>query len=171
MSLRVPCHGRARPGPSATVSSASSVSAPYAPGPWQRGHMGGCHASASITIRGWSVQRLPTATAHITIVMAATYYIILPPIMMMYVGDGPVKVFLIFVFYLQTKQDMIHLCKRSCISFLRGHNVLCFLKPLLCQPLIIRLLTSKNPLRLRDKMEHGSPLFIRRYLRSFILLF
>lgn len=32
MPLRVPCHGRARPGPCATVSVASSVSTPYAPG-------------------------------------------------------------------------------------------------------------------------------------------
>lgn len=74
MPLRVPCHGRARPGPCATVSDSSAVSTPYAPGPLQRGHMGGCHASASITIRGWSMQRLPTVIAHIAVLMAALYH-------------------------------------------------------------------------------------------------
>ncbi len=37
------------------------------PGPLQRGHMGGCHASASITIRGWSMQGLPIVTAPTTV--------------------------------------------------------------------------------------------------------
>lgn len=38
--LRVPCHGRARPGPCATVSGASSVSTPYAPGHCREGTRG-----------------------------------------------------------------------------------------------------------------------------------
>lgn len=38
--LRVPCHGRARPGPCATVSSASAVSMPYAPGHFGEGTWG-----------------------------------------------------------------------------------------------------------------------------------
>lgn len=38
--LRVPCHGRARPGPCATVSGASSVSMPYAPGHCREGTWG-----------------------------------------------------------------------------------------------------------------------------------
>lgn len=57
------------------------------PRPLQRGHMGGCHASASITIRGSSMQRLPTVTAHIAVVIAAMFHI-LPPIPMMFAGDG-----------------------------------------------------------------------------------
>lgn len=42
--------------------------------PLQRGHVGGCHASASITIRGWSMQSLLTVTTHV--VIAALYCII-----------------------------------------------------------------------------------------------
>lgn len=38
--LRVPCHGRARPGPCATVSGAASVSTPYAPGHCREGTWG-----------------------------------------------------------------------------------------------------------------------------------
>lgn len=93
--LRVPCHGQARPGPCATVSGATSVSMPYAPGHCGEGARGGCHASASITIRGWSKQRLPTVTAHIAGVIAALYHILSP--MLMIAGDGlPVDDFFIF---------------------------------------------------------------------------
>lgn len=56
------------------------------PRPLQRGHTGGCHASASITIRGWSMQRLPTVTAHIAVVIAALYRIP-SPMQMMFAGD------------------------------------------------------------------------------------
>lgn len=39
----------------------------------RRGHAGGCHASASITIRGWNMQRLPADTADIVAVAASDH--------------------------------------------------------------------------------------------------
>ncbi|KAK1881265.1 Vesicle transport through interaction with t-SNAREs like 1A, partial [Dissostichus eleginoides] len=49
------------------------------PGPLQGGHMGGCHASASITIRGRSMQRLSAVTAAL--------YHILSLMQIMFAGD------------------------------------------------------------------------------------
>lgn len=69
------------------------------PRPLQRQHMGGCHASPSITIRGWSIQRLPTVTAHIAILMGALYHS-LSPLQMVFAGDVfPIEfVFLLHLF-------------------------------------------------------------------------
>lgn len=44
------------------------------PGPLRRGHTGGCHASASITIRRRSTHRRPTVMHHIGAVIAALYH-------------------------------------------------------------------------------------------------
>lgn len=59
----------------------------------QRRHMGGCQASASITISGSSLQRLPTVTAHIAVVIVSMHHY-MPAILMTFVGDALIAEFL-----------------------------------------------------------------------------
>lgn len=51
------------------------------PMPWATAEraQGGCHASASITIRGSRMQRLPTVAADTAVVIAALYHIMYLP--------------------------------------------------------------------------------------------